>query len=164
MPSMHVSVERYSVISAAPFETVVDRLSEAVGRPDVPAFLHQLSLAADAAELDILVRSASGDRDFLQFARFDYSTALDPKFGIAATKCQRFIIGNPIIMQGMARHVPDAASYAPVTLLVVEREDGVHVSYDTMASLLAPYGSREASDAAAKLDDKVRALMRLIAG
>ena len=29
--------------------------------------------------------------------------------------------------------------YAPVTVLVDERSDGVHISYDRMVSLLAPY-------------------------
>ena len=33
--------------------------------------------------------------------------------------------GNPIIMKEMARIVPDAAAYAPVTILVDERADGV---------------------------------------
>ena len=35
------------------------------------------------------------------------------------------------------KNVPDAAAYAPVTILVDERADGVHISYDRMASLLA---------------------------
>jgi hypothetical protein len=34
-------------------------------------------------------------------------------------------------------------SYAPVTVLVDERADGVHVSYDRMASFLAVYGNSE---------------------
>jgi hypothetical protein len=44
----------------------------------------------------------------------------------------------------MAKHVPDAVSYAPVTVLVDERADGVHLSYDRTASFLAPYGNRHA--------------------
>ena len=45
-------------------------------------------------------------------------------------------------MKEMAKQVPDAGSYAPVTVLVDERADGVHISYDRMASLLAPYNIR----------------------
>jgi len=44
----------------------------------------------------------------------------------------------------MLKRVPDAGSYAPVTILVDERPDGVHRSYDTMASFLAPYGNPDA--------------------
>ena len=39
-------------------------------------------------------------------------------------------------------------SYAPVTVLVDERADGVHLSYDRMASFLAPYGNRDALEVA----------------
>ena len=50
----------------------------------------------------------------------------------------RLLIGNPLIMKEMAKHVPDAGSCAPITVLVDERPNGVHLSYDKMTSLLAP--------------------------
>jgi hypothetical protein len=62
-------------------------------------------------------------------------------------------------MQEMAKHVPDAGSYAPVTVLVDERSDGVHLSYDRMASFLAPYGNSDALSVARNLDKKVEALL-----
>lgn len=67
----------------------------------------------------------------------------------------RLIMGNPLIMQQMARHVPDAGSYAPVTVLVDERSDGVHISYDRMVSLLAPYRNSDAADATREASGKV---------
>jgi hypothetical protein len=76
----------------------------------------------------------------------------------------RLIMGNPLIMQQMARHVPDAGSYAPVTVLVDERSDGVHISYDRMASLLASYGSGNALTVARDLDKKVETLLSEAAG
>jgi hypothetical protein len=76
----------------------------------------------------------------------------------------RLIMGNPLIMQQMARHVPDAASYAPFTALVGERSDGVHISYDRMASLLAPYRNSEALTVARDLDKKVETLLSEAAG
>jgi uncharacterized protein (DUF302 family) len=72
----------------------------------------------------------------------------------------RLVIGNPLIMKEMAKHVPDAGSYAPVTVLVDERADGVHISYDRMASLLAPYGNRDALRVARDLDAKVEEVLR----
>jgi hypothetical protein len=59
----------------------------------------------------------------------------------------------------MVRHVPDAGSYAPVTILIDERSDGVHISYDRMASLLAPYENAEGLTVARDLDAKVEALL-----
>jgi DNA polymerase-3 subunit beta len=72
----------------------------------------------------------------------------------------RLVIGNPLIMKEMAKHVPDVGSYAPVTVLVDERADGVHISYDRMASLLAPYGNPDALKVARDLDAKVEHLLQ----
>ena len=52
------------------------------------------------------------------------------------------------MMKEMAKQVPDAGSYAPVTVLVDEREDGVHLSYDKMVSFLGPYANQDAHDRA----------------
>ena len=63
-------------------------------------------------------------------------------------------------MKEMAKRVPDAGSYAPVTVLVDERADGVHISYDRTASLLTPYGDRDALSIARDLDAKVENVLR----
>ena len=77
----------------------------------------------------------------MMFMELDLGAILRKETGLDTPKIVRFLIGNPLIMKEMAKHVPDAGSYAPVTILVDERPDGVHLSYDRMASLLAPYGS-----------------------
>jgi len=63
----------------------------------------------------------------------------------------------------MFKTVPDAASYAPVTILVDERADGVHLTYDSMESFLAPYGSETALAVARDLDAKVEGLIETAA-
>jgi hypothetical protein len=63
-------------------------------------------------------------------------------------------------MKEMAKQVPDAGSYAPVTVLVDDRADGVHLSYDRMASFLAAYGNRDALQVAEDLDNEVETLLR----
>ncbi|MGH8093418.1 MAG: hypothetical protein ACREIF_08100 [Chthoniobacterales bacterium] len=62
-------------------------------------------------------------------------------------------------MREMVKHVPDAGSYAPVTILIDERPDVLHLSYDKMASLLAPYKNAETLKVAKDLDAKVEALI-----
>jgi hypothetical protein len=59
----------------------------------------------------------------------------------------------------MVRHVAGAGSYAPVTILIEERVDGVRISYDRMASYLATYGSSEALKVARELDAKVERII-----
>jgi hypothetical protein len=62
-------------------------------------------------------------------------------------------------MKEMVKHVPDAGSYAPVTILIEQRSDGVHISYDRMASYLAPYGNSDALRVARDLDVKVEKIL-----
>ena len=52
----------------------------------------------------------------------------------------------------------------PVTVLVYEKSDGVHLAYDTMASLLAPYANAKALAIARNLDAKIESLLREAAG
>ena len=73
-------------------------------------------------------------------------------------------MGNPLIMQSMARLVPEAGSYAPVTVLIDQRPDGVHLSYDDMAAFLAPYENAEALKIAQDLDAKVKRLLESARG
>jgi uncharacterized protein (DUF302 family) len=94
------------------------------------------------------------------FMQLDQGAVLQKETGQDTPRIIRLVIGNPLIMKEMAKHVPDAGSYAPVTVLVDERADGVHLSYDRMASFLAPYGSRDALEVARRLDKKIEDLLR----
>jgi uncharacterized protein (DUF302 family) len=154
----HVDVERTTVISAQPFDAVVSKLAAAVGHPDMSAFARAVVAARTSADLEAVVNAATGSAGLMEMARFDIGEVLRKEV-TGAPKALRLVIGNPLIMQAMVKHVPDAASYAPVTVLIDERPDGVCLSYDLMASLLAPYGNAEASAVARQLDDKVVALL-----
>jgi len=90
----------------------------------------------------------------------DLGAILRKETGLGAPKIVGLVIGNPLIMKEMAKHVPDAGSYARVTILVDERRDGVHLSYDRMASLLTPYRNAEVLAVARDLDAKIECLIR----
>jgi uncharacterized protein (DUF302 family) len=62
-------------------------------------------------------------------------------------------------MKQMLEHVPDAGSYAPVTILVDERDGDVRLSYDRMSSFLASYENTKATSVAKELDAKIEALL-----
>jgi uncharacterized protein (DUF302 family) len=109
--------------------------------------------------LEALIHGALGPSGFLEFVRFNLGAVLRKESGRETPKIMRFVIGNPLVMKEMGKHVPDAASYAPVTVLIDERTDGVHLSYDKMASLLASYGSAAALKVARELDSKVETLL-----
>ena len=99
----------------------------------------------------------------MEFARYDAGEVLRKELGGQGPKILRLVVGNPLIMKEMAKTVPDAASYAPVTILIDERSDGVHMSYDSMASLIAPYGNEAALAVARDLDAKVERLLETAA-
>ena len=93
-------------------------------------------------------------------AQFDLGAILRRESGGDTPRIMRFLVGNPLIMKEMVKHVPDAGSYAPVTILIDERRDGVHVSYDKMESALHRYGNPEALAVARNLDTKITTLLR----
>lgn len=155
-----IEVERVSVISSKPFETVVEALKVSVGRPDIIEFAKATKGARTFADLESAVRKGLGRTGLMLFMELDHGAILRKESGKAAPKIVRFVVGNPLIMKEMAKHVPDAGSYAPVAVLVDERADGVHLSYDRMASFLAPYRNSEALAVARELDSKVETLLR----
>lgn len=163
MPTREVPVRRISVVSSKPFDEVVRKFTATIGRPDMNALHNKLATATTPAELEEVVRGAVGASDLLEFARFDAGEVLRKERGGQGPRMLRFVVGNPLIMKEMAKAVPDAASYAPVTILVDERADGVHLSYDTMASLLAPYENQAALAVAEDLDAKVEGLLETAA-
>ena len=95
----------------------------------------------------------------MEFIRFDAGEVLRKERGGHGPMILRLVVGNPLIMKEMAKAVPDAAAYAPITILVDERADGVHLSYDSMESLLGPYGSQSALAVARDLDSQVLRLL-----
>jgi len=150
---------RLRVVSAKPFEAVVGAFAGAVGHPDLGAFQSHLGAAQNIADVEGVIRGALGASGFMEFARYDLGAFLRKERGLDTPKIIRFVVGNPLIMKEMVKHVPDAGSYAPVTVLIDERADGVHLSYDTMTGFLAPYGNEQSLSVARDLDAKVERLL-----
>ena len=155
-----VEIERLSLISSKPFEVVVAALKAAVGHPDMIKFVEATKGARTYAELESAVHRGLGRTGLMMFMELDHGAILRRETGLDTPKIVRFVIGNPLIMKEMAKLVPDAGSYAPVTILVDERPDGVHLTYDKMASFLAPYGNPDALAVARDLDSKIENLLR----
>ena len=163
MPTIEVQVRRVSVVSSRPFDEIVRRLTATIGRPDLSRFHDAITAATTVADLEAAVAGAIGSSELMEFVRFDAGEVLRKERNGQGPKILRLVVGNPLIMKEMAKTVPDAAAYAPVTILVDERADGVHLSYDSMASLLAPYGSVPALAVARDLDAKIEALLETAA-
>jgi uncharacterized protein (DUF302 family) len=155
-----VEIERFSVTSTKPFDAVVAAIKASIGHPNMAELWQATQRATTAAELQAAIQPALGNSGLMQFAEFDHGMVIRNGTEHNTSKMIRLVIGNPLIMKEMAKHVPDAGSYAPVTILVDERADGAHISYDRMASLLAPYGNKDALSVARDLDTKVEDVLR----
>lgn len=160
MPTIEVPMQRFSITSAKSFDAVVESLAATLGHPDMSEFRSAVTASKSLADLEKLVHASIGPSGLMEFVRFDLGEILRKEGGGQGPRILRLIVGNPLVMKEMAKSVPDAASYAPVTILVDERSGGVHLSYDRMASLLAPYGSQEALRVAGELDAKIEGLLR----
>jgi uncharacterized protein (DUF302 family) len=137
----------------------VDALKAGVGRLDVAEFEKASHSTIAFPELESVINRDPGRTGLMLFIEFDHGAVLRKESGLKTPKIVRLVVGNPLIMKEMAKRVPDAGSYAPVTILVDERSDGVHLSYDTMVSLLTPYGNPDALKVAQDLDFKVEELL-----
>jgi uncharacterized protein (DUF302 family) len=155
-----IEVERFSLTSSKPFDAVVATLKSAVGQPDIVEFFKATRAVNSFPDLERVVQSGLGRTGLMLFAEFDLGAVLRRESGSRTPRIIRLVVGNPLIMKEMVKHVPDAGSYAPVTILIDERPDGVHVSYDKMESYLLPYGNLDALAVARDLDAKITTLLR----
>jgi uncharacterized protein (DUF302 family) len=155
-----IEIERFSLTSSRPFDQVVAGVNAGIGHPDMAEFARSTHEARSFAELKSAIEKGLSEAGLMLFMQLDHGAVVRKETGRDVPKIVRFIIGNPLIMKEMAKHVPDAGSYAPVTVLVDERADGVHLSYDRMASLLAPYGNAAAMEVARDLDRKVEKILQ----
>jgi hypothetical protein len=130
--------------------------------PDGPECVDAIRWALDIAQLfskleasgtyqlfSSLVEQAQGSAGLMRFwqLNLDNALTLDPEaLDWTGRRLVRLITGNPVTMGQMTRHVPDAGSYAPVTILIEETPDGgTRVAYDSVVSALAPYDNGAAS-------------------
>jgi uncharacterized protein (DUF302 family) len=155
-----IEMERFSLTTSKRFDEVISSVNAAIGHPDMAEFGRSTHEAHSFAELKSAVEKGLSKLGLMLFMQLDHGAILRKETGHETPKIIRFVIGNPLIMKEMAKHIPDAGSYAPVTVLVDERADGVHLSYDRMASFLAPYGDRDALEGARNLDQKIEDLLR----
>jgi uncharacterized protein (DUF302 family) len=155
-----IEIERFSLTTSKPFDEVVAGVNAAIGHPEMAEFGKLTHEARTFAELKSAVEKGLSEAGLMLFMQLDHGAVVRKETGRDTPRIIRFVIGNPLIMMQMAKHVPDAGSYAPVTVLVDERPDGVHLSYDRMASFLATYGNRDALRVAEDLDHKVETLLR----
>ena len=165
---LDVLVRRHVFDSERPFPDVLDAIFGGISQPDIEALFGELARSTSYEQFSSLVRQAQGSAGLIRFMELDLDRALtlDPQArDRAGRRLVRLIAGNPVTMGEMTRHVADAGSYAPVTILVEEKPGGgTRVAYDTVASAIAPYRDAAASQVAQGLDAEVLELLHQATG
>jgi uncharacterized protein (DUF302 family) len=164
---LDVLVRRHVIDSDRPVADVLAGIFGGISRPDIGALFSKLDASTSYEQFSSLVRQAQGSAGLMLFLQLDLDAALalDPRATAqAGRRLIRLIAGNPVTMGEMTRHVPDAGSYAPVTILIQETQEGTQIAYDTVASTLAPYHDAAASQVARRLDTEVLGLLRRVTG
>jgi hypothetical protein len=116
MSIREVQVQRVCVVTTRPFDTVVARIDGQIGHPDMAAFRKSFSAAQNEAEMEKVVDRVTRPNGIMEFLRFDLGEVLRKESGASTPRILRIVVGNPLIMKEMVKHVPDAGSYAPVTI------------------------------------------------
>jgi hypothetical protein len=101
--------------------------SRTISQPDIEGLFGELQASTSYEQFSSLVRQAQGSAGLMRFWRLDLDTALtlDPQAADrAGLHLVRLIAGNPVTMGEMTRHVADAGSYAPVTILIQQQPGG----------------------------------------
>src|SRR5215813_2356976 len=165
---LEVPIRRHIIESEQPFASVLDGIFGGISRPDIGPLFSDLEASKSYEQFSSLVQQAQGSAGLMRFWQLDLDVALtlDPQARQqAGRRLVRLIAGNPVTMGQMTRHVADAGSYAPVTILIEETPDGgTRVAYDSMVSALAPCDNAAASTVAERLDAEVLGLLREATG
>jgi hypothetical protein len=165
---LDVLMHRHVLETDRPFADVLQGIFSGITQPDITQLFSKLAASGNYQEFSSLVEQAQGSAGLMRFLQLDLDQALtlDPQaHDWTGRRLVRLIAGNPVTMGQMTRHVVDAGSYAPVTILIEETPGGgTRVAYDSVVSALAPYGNAAASEVATRLDAEVLELLRTATG
>jgi len=165
---LDVVMRRHVFASDRPFDQVLAGIFGGISQPDIAQLFSKLEASSTYQQFSSLVEQAQGSAGLMRFWQLDEENALtlDPEApDWTGRRLVRLIAGNPVTMGQMTRHVADAGSYAPVTILIEETPDGeTRVAYDSVVSALAPYDNAAASTVAKQLDAEVLGLLREATG
>ena len=127
-----IEIERFSLIASKQFDDVVAAINAGIGHPDMTEFWSSTQKTRSTAELESTIEKAVGKTGLMLFVAFDHGAIISKTTARERSRIIRFVIGNPLIMKEMAKRVPDAGSYAPVTTAFHRRLSSSSVLIDIL--------------------------------
>ena len=151
---------RIEVDTTVSFDEVLSQLRRLMGDASVPQVVTLAKEATTEAEFIQRVQERLvGESGFMLFQEIDHGGWL-PRFGINR-RVVRWILGNPLTAITMIRHDITAGLFAPVEILVTEKErgPGTTITYVRPSSLIFIEVNPPLHAAAKALDEKLEALI-----
>ncbi len=94
MTVQEISVQRVSIVTTAPFDTVLARIDAAIGHPDMIAFRRSFSSAQELHEMEQVVNPVTQPNGLMEFMRFDLGEVLRKENGGIGPRILRIVAGN----------------------------------------------------------------------
>src|SRR6202167_2506616 len=103
-----IEIERFSLTTSKQLDEVIAGINAAIGHPDMAEFGRSTREARSFAEMKSAVQKGLSTVGLMLFLQLDHGAVLRKETGRETPKMIRFVIGNPLIMKEMVKHVPDA--------------------------------------------------------
>src|SRR5260370_15845292 len=94
-----VEMERFTVISARPFDEVVAAIKTSIGIPNMAEFWKSVQEAKSAAELGAAIQRVLGRRGLMLFVEFDHGMIVRKSTERHNSRIIRLVMGNTLIMK-----------------------------------------------------------------
>jgi uncharacterized protein (DUF302 family) len=156
----HMTIEHIVVASSQPYENVIDALEARLGvAKNWGEIVRQLiTTKASWEQVTQAITEHIGTSGLTFFYKVEHSPLLS--LAGKTSRANQYTIGNPLFAIQMTRHMPEAALYAPLRLVVYEDEEGrTFIAYDSFISLLVQYQREEMSQVAQLVEQKLEALV-----
>lgn len=138
------------------FDDVAKALESQVGRFDAEV-TKSIATGDHLEAAEHKIATMAGPSGFMLFSTADHGSLL--RMVGQKRKAIQYVVGNPLIALQMTRHDVRAGLYAPLRVLLYERQDGkTCLEYDLPSALFGQFDNAAVTAVAQSLDRKLEAL------
>src|ERR1700684_1831089 len=101
-----IEIERFSLTTSKPFDEVIAGVNAGIGHPDMAKFGRSTHEGRSFAEVKRVVETDVSTVVLMLFMKLYHGAILRKETAGDTPKMIRFVIGNPLIMKEMVKHVP----------------------------------------------------------
>lgn len=156
--SNQISVNHISVTFRIHFDDFISNIERLAGHLNADEVLK-----SSRSTFKQTIKGMEGEEGLIIFGKLDHGVL----FGMdgAPRNALRYYIGNPLIAYTMTQHDIRAALYAPLIVLIFERDPGtVTIEYDQPSTLFGQFGVEAVTSVGLDLNAKLQTLLSKAAG